>query len=383
MSMQTDNSGQSSDLDAALKVISDLGRKSAKGEYIYRGEAKRFCKVSSSLYRQFEEIESESFDIESVQEEIIREATKFIPESATSDGSNSLDLLTQLQHYDGKTNLIDFTADYLIALFFACDGFADKDGRVILVSKTGPISRYIKYAPSVNNRVPSQKSVFVQPPQGFVQQYEEIAICSHLKPTFLNYLRNAHNISTETIYNDIFGFIKYRNVHKSAYTEFYRGLTFHNGKKCDKAIAHYSESINLNSQSHSPYINRGICYIDTGYINLAIKDFNSAINIDPRSADAYISRGVAYRDKGNLDLAIKDCDIALELEPGNADAHYNRGEFYLRLAEWDRAESDLTAAQDNGMDIVAQFRSDYESVSHFEQQYGVEIPEDIAELLGG
>ncbi len=347
--MQIDDSGQSDDLDAVLKIISGLARKSATGNYIYRGEPKCFPRVSSSLYRQYDEIQSETFDIEAVQKEILREAAKFIPESISSEESNSLEVLTQLQHYGGKTNLIDFTNDCLIALFFACDGFPDKEGRVVLVNKTGPMRLYIKDAPSVSNRVVSQKSIFVQPPQGFVQQYEKIIIPSRLKKPLLEYLRNAHNISIESIYNDIFGFIKYRNVHRSAYTEFYRGLTRQNRNEDKKAIAHYSESIGLNSQSDTTYNNRGVAYKETGRVELAIRDFNRAIELNPR----------------------------------NAGALYNRGELWLSLAKWERAESDLTAARDNGMDIVSQFRSDNESISHFEQKYGVEIPEDIAEMFGG
>ena len=42
------------------------------------------------------------------------------------------EILTEIQHYEGKTNLIDFSTDYFIALFFACDGSPDEDGRVIL-----------------------------------------------------------------------------------------------------------------------------------------------------------------------------------------------------------------------------------------------------------
>ncbi|MCE2403085.1 FRG domain-containing protein [Candidatus Poribacteria bacterium] len=41
-------------------------------------------------------------------------------------------MLTQLRHYGGKTNLIDFATDYLRTLFFACDGSHDKDGRIIM-----------------------------------------------------------------------------------------------------------------------------------------------------------------------------------------------------------------------------------------------------------
>ena len=41
------------------------------------------------------------------------------------------EILTDIQHYGGETNLIDFTRGYLIALFFACDGSFDEDGRII------------------------------------------------------------------------------------------------------------------------------------------------------------------------------------------------------------------------------------------------------------
>ena len=51
------------------------------------------------------------------------------------------EILTEIQHYGGKTNLIDFTTDYLIALFFACDGHHDKEGRIIM-QKTKRNRRY-------------------------------------------------------------------------------------------------------------------------------------------------------------------------------------------------------------------------------------------------
>ena len=44
--------------------------------------------------------------------------------------------LTELQHFGGYTNLIDFTTDSHIALFFACDGSRGKPGRIILLEKT-------------------------------------------------------------------------------------------------------------------------------------------------------------------------------------------------------------------------------------------------------
>ena len=45
----------------------------------------------------------------------------------------------------------------------------------------------------------------------------------------------------------------------------------------------------------------------------------------------------------------------------------NRGEAWLHLEEWERARSDLTAARERGLDNIAAFHNDYESVADFEQ----------------
>ena len=36
-----------------------------------------------------------------------------------TEKARDFEILTEIQHYGGKTNLIDFTTDYFIALFFA------------------------------------------------------------------------------------------------------------------------------------------------------------------------------------------------------------------------------------------------------------------------
>ena len=100
------------DLNAVFAKIQEVVIKSANGDYIYRGEPECFEKVSSNLYRQYEkEIETEHFDIEVVQEEILN-----VVENYVSGIDKGFEIMTQLQHYGGKTNLIDFTTDYLRAL---------------------------------------------------------------------------------------------------------------------------------------------------------------------------------------------------------------------------------------------------------------------------
>ena len=45
--------------------------------------------------------------------------------------------MTDLRHYNGRVNLIDFTRDLYIALFFACDGASERDGQLIFLKTDG------------------------------------------------------------------------------------------------------------------------------------------------------------------------------------------------------------------------------------------------------
>ncbi|MDE0468147.1 MAG: FRG domain-containing protein [Candidatus Poribacteria bacterium] len=96
-------------------IIREIEEKSALGDYIYRGEPEHheeppyYGKICSSLYRQYARIEADEFDIESIQGEILEEAKAY-----SNETDDPLEILTLLQHYGGKTNLIDFTTDHQI-----------------------------------------------------------------------------------------------------------------------------------------------------------------------------------------------------------------------------------------------------------------------------
>ena len=82
--------------------------------FVYRGESKCFETISSSLYRHLYELNSEHFDIMDAQRRQLDFARQFTEET------DELALLAEIQHRGGNTNLIDFTTDLNIALFFAC-----------------------------------------------------------------------------------------------------------------------------------------------------------------------------------------------------------------------------------------------------------------------
>lgn len=184
-----------------------------------------YGKVSSNLYRVFLDdkeidVEEEQFDIEIVQTEMLDTAKLF-----TRKTTSEIEDLAEIQHYGGKTNLIDFSEDYLIALFMACIRSLGKDGRVIIQRKE-LVDSYIKNPYEPMNRVIAQKSVFVRHPNGFIQPNNDdvINIPAFLKIPLQEYLKSAHGIYTESVYNDVHGFILHQNLKLETYRMTYKGL---------------------------------------------------------------------------------------------------------------------------------------------------------------
>ena len=332
-------------------IINEIKQKSADGDYIYRGERKKHKKISSAFYRECAKIDSDAFDLRDAQKEMLDTAKKHTAKSPIGlladywdvkngnairidvkkaiENAAEREILIELQHYGGKTNLIDFTTDYLIAIFFACAGEFTKDGRVILLRKTEQIKKEMIIHPQKpQHRVIAQKSVFVDPPEGFIKvpKDKKVTIPSALKQEFLTDLRKHHDISTETIYNDIHGFITYQNIHENDYIAFYMGMTFQNrGFKAEKG-----------------------------------------------------KKQKEYRE------AIKHYDRSIKITPHPVPI-INRAECWLHLEEWDKARDEYKTAikMVSEIQIINSFRKDYKNVKDFQEKTGLTVPPDLAEMLGG
>ena len=418
------------------EIIREIEDKASEGDYIFRGEPECYPKVSSTLYRQYEKILTDRANVEAFQNEMLIAAKEHLPGTTSdfetpvrrlgaaigiaSEPDHDFETLTELQHYGGKTNLIDFTTDSRVALFFACDGSPSKNGRVIF-RKKGDIKELVENPREPIhplNRVIAQKSIFVRPRRGFVEfdpDKDVVVIPVVLKKPMLEYLQKYHNISAKTVYNDLHGFIRIQDIHHKAYEAFYRGLSAADKGDLDKAIQNYDKAIELKPDFFGAYNSRGIAYSRKGDFDTAIKDFTTAIELKPdfagaynnrgiayvkkrdfdkaiqnydkaielkpRLAEAYCGRGVAYGEKRDFDKAIQDLTTAIELKPDDADAYCNRGEAWMHMSEWDKAKEDLTFAKTRGLDIIASFQNDYENVADFEQKNGVQVPADIKEML--
>ena len=336
-----------------MGIINEIVEKSSGGNYIYRGEPEEFAappyygKVSSSLWRLLQKGDETNMvvpDIKGVREMFLQDARRYARDIDMDD----FELEAQLQHNDGKTSLIDFTTDYLIALFFACDGEPAKDGRVILLKQDETTKDWIKKPKNPEHRVIAQKSIFVQPPEGFIKscKYSEpIKIRKDLKQPMLDYLRKHHGIFPQSIYNDLQGYIKHQTRHHEAYNHLRKGAYctieafFTGGKdKYDEAIRYYDDAIALHPEFDQAYYARGMAYSDKEDFEMAVEDFTRAIELNPDFILSYTERGFNRIRTGDYDGAISDYNWAIEHDVLNkADAYCNLGDAYRRKGDFDPA----------------------------------------------
>ena len=347
------------------KIIREIEDKASGGDYIFRGEPECYPKVSSTLYRQYEKILTDRANVEDFQHEMLIAAEEHLPGTTRdfetpvrrldaaigipSEPNHDFETLTELQHYGGKTNLIDFTTDSRVALFFACDGSPSKNGRVIC-RKKGDIKELVENPREpINplNRVITQKSIFVRPLRGFVEfdpDKDVVVIPVVLKKPMLDYLQKYHNISAKTVYNDLHGFIRIQDIHHKAYEALYRGLSAVDKGDFDKAIKDFTTTIEIKPDFFGAYNNRGIAYRRKGDFDTAIQNYDKAIEIKPDYAEAYNNRGIAYGEKRDFDTAIQNYDKAIEIKPRLAEAYYGRGIVYREKRDFDTAIQDFTTA---------------------------------------
>ena len=344
-------SSQKTELNRILEIIGKIAKISAEADYIYRGEPECYERVSSNLWRELKEAKALHLDIESVQKAELDKAKRH------TEKTDEFKILTEIQHFGGKTNLIDFTTDYYTALFFACNGSSSKHGRIILQRKNGIIKDWIREPRNAEpeSRVEMQKSVFVRPPNGFVEPDIVIVIPKDLKRPLLNYIEKEFGISTETVYRDLHGFIGSQASRLDTYKEGRKGINAQkDGDKADnpeeknrgyqEAVKHFTNVIQQNPEAAEAYSGRGLAYLSIRALDKALADFSRAIELNQRSAEAYNGRSAVYRTKGDFDNAIADANKAIRLYPNNPEAYHGRGLAHLYKNDLDNAIADFSKA---------------------------------------
>ena len=116
-------------------------------------------------------------------------------------------------------------------------------------------------------------------------------------------------------------------------------------KASTAAVSDFSEAIRLGLQHDAKaYLGRGLAYSRQGDFDRAIADYTQAIQLDLSNADAYFKRAWACGKRGDHDKAITDCTEAIRLDPHNAQAYCWRGAGLVDKGRYDQAIADLTHA---------------------------------------
>ena len=372
-------------LERIQALMGEVVRKTSEreGACVYRGEPGCYSVVSSGLYRKCSDSTKEAFDIARVEQEMTANARQYT--TLTNDD----EILAEIQHFGGSTNLIDFTDDYLIALFFASLGSDGKDGRVVLHwSDQDTVVR----PKQTMNRVVFQKSVFVRPQRGFIvpdPQDEIVVVPGDLKAGILSFLQRFHGISERTIFNDIHGFIRHQTPDRSLYVGEFRhslerprrdtsqdlkfcmalglvaadlenerhafhqiGMVYENQEKSrlslhprtkpqmsygfefepDELITLFTHLIDNKQgamRAEQVIFWRGEAYLYLGETDLAMRDFEEALARNPKMATAYHGRGNGFRQQSETGRAVADFEEALRLQPVLPAALIDRGNVYL------------------------------------------------------
>ena len=307
-----------------------------------------------------------------------------------------LELLTQLQHFGAATCLLDFTESALVALYFACRGNDGKGGEIFCVPhrnissapKDAEISALLQekklyqWRPVMHGeaerRIIRQDGLFLINLPSNLDDWEKITVAednseadtlsrtpADLKKIIITIqaankekireeLKNAYQISEETLFIDLSGFSQ--NQASGRKLERYWALLYSGNEKVyqgqsEAAIADYDAAICLKPDLAAAYTNHGLANYNLGRFEAAIADFDEAIRLNPDLVKAYNNRGISQARLGQHEAAIADFDEAIRLKSDDAMAYYNRGLAKENLGQYEAAIADF--------DEAIRFKPDY------------------------
>ena len=153
----------------------------------------------------------------------------------------------------------------------------------------------------------AQKSLFVQPPDGFIcptdKDVKTVCIPKELKQWILIHLYRFQDISYETLFNDVHGYLRQNDLRTSTQKRTSEDL--------DQWLSNPNPVENLTGKEKQKWHE---------------KTFSKALLLKSYYPIAYINRGVSYARNNNLDRAIEDLVKAIQLQPKDPFAYQLLGE---------------------------------------------------------
>ena len=369
----------------------------SEGNYAYRGQENADWEVESGAFRRLKKTNPQAKESARQAKEPTRSKEDFISyhdkellEPARMDGHGveegrrlpDLELLAKLQHHGAATCLIDFTRNFLVAMWFACQPHKERgqgqgqeqDGKIFILNtsdeknfrsleekdlekKVRPILDFqTRREPTPSKdlwwhwsphglieRILKQDSLFIfgQPKiesTPLKKIIKEIIIQKEDKSEIRKELKRL-GITERTLFKDLPGFAATHGYNRPlplgyGDAEYYlrKGNEALQRGDFEGAMADYNRVVDHEPDFAKAYKNRGI------------DEYDRVIELKPIFAEAYKNRGHAKFNLGKLAEAIADLDKAIELDPNFAAAYNDRGNVKSGLGNHKGAIADYDKA---------------------------------------
>ncbi|VVH64635.1 TPR domain protein, putative component of TonB system, partial [uncultured Gammaproteobacteria bacterium] len=351
------------------------------GGFVYRGQSDESWGLASTYYRRFnlnksgDKQQPTQEQFQDYHENLIKDAKSY---HYHKEKLSNLELLLELQHYGAATGLIDFSRDFLVALWFACNSNKDKNGSVFALNIsdidkfTQPKDdksifsecdklQFIDSNFKSNNRIFAQKGVFVFGNQT-INNTKAIPILQDHKEAILQELSDIFSIDEKSLFQDIYGFSMVNDVKHPIYEKTVEEYLLEGNQdfyksKFDKAIEAYEKAIKI-KPNYEAYYNIGLAYTSSNKFKEAIKAYEKAIEINPDYDTAYYNMGIAYAKLDKFKEAIEAFKKVIEIKPDFDKAYYSMGIAYDILNEFDKA----LEAYEKAIEIKPDFDEAYYSM---------------------
>lgn len=397
-------------LDKLHSIIPSTGSK----DFVFRGLENKDWGLESSAYRRYVNRPTHAEFIQYNCDLIARakNANYHIKENSDLE---EIELLAELRHYGAATALIDFTRDFLVALWFASKPYKKNeisaDGKVIIINignsevfleltsedKQRSLEDILKFktrgsqdtpeiAPfddgtktteirnrkqaamwywqprfEINHRLSAQKGVFIFGKAAIDTtdiKYWEVIISQEDKETIQRELSEHFGIKEDSLFNDLPGFAMVNDIAHEIQTrsadDYYQDAVQHFQRgEFGLAITYIDKAMELSPDQAAHYFLRSQTTRELKRYEDALSDATKAIELDSSKAAHHFIRGQVNHDLNRTMDSLRDFTMSIRLVMDKAFYYYSRGDVNYELEKYEDALSDFTKAIELQPDEIA------------------------------
>ena len=376
---------------------------------VYRGQADADWKVTSGAVRRIENFCSNEYQLTDeelssmIQEYQRQELIEPLNLMGRSDQTEEL-MLAELQHHGAATQLVDFTENPLVALWFACSEYnEEKDGKIFVIDIGNPsiwingrhqkwlsedAREFIYYEPdrSLSPRIAAQLSLFlVANPNIPEEELKSLTVRAGEKPRILKQLERL-GISERVLFADLPGLATLNSARRkwTPQQQFNPGQCKRLGQRAFQnqqfkiALNYYSEYAKLRPQFAEPFWLKGNAFAALKKYDRAVLEYDRAIELKDKPLPAenvqweplfiqfnlstfFFNSGNAHAALNHHEKALHDFDQAIKL--GGAistnssdrivrDSNYNKANSYFVLGQFSEAFKHFKISDQNERSVT-------------------------------